>query len=93
MPVMMPWAMRVGSVRIASGASWVIHSLWWTVTSMRSAEATQTRACVRKPAGRPWKLRSRPISAPMRSASAMRANVTAFSVPTKERNLSVVAPM
>jgi hypothetical protein len=26
MPVMMPWAMRVGSVRIASSATWVIHS-------------------------------------------------------------------
>src|SRR6266850_5432446 len=52
-PVMMPCAMRVGSVRMASSGTTVIHWFWSTVTSISSDEATHTSACVRNPAGRP----------------------------------------
>ena len=52
MPVMIPCAMRVGSIRTSGPIS--NHSAWYFVRSMRSDEARQTSACVRKPAGRPW---------------------------------------
>jgi len=56
MPVMMPWAMRVGSSR----ASPAMRTQWssYTVTSISTAEAMHTSTWVRRPAGRPWKERS-----------------------------------
>ena len=54
----------------------VIQSAWYTVTSINSADATLTSACVRKPAGRPWKVRSKPISPPISNAAAIRAITT-----------------
>ena len=41
-------------------------------------DATHTSACVRKPAGRPWKVRSKPIRPPTRTAAAIRAHDAAY---------------
>ena len=51
MPVMMPWAMRVGSRRASPPA----RTQWasYTVTSISTAEARHTSTWVRRPAGRP----------------------------------------
>src|SRR5512142_228719 len=73
MPVMMPWAMRVGSIRMASLA--LNQALWNRLTSMNMLDAMHTSACVRNPAARPWKLRSVPMTAPAAMAATMwRAN-------------------
>jgi hypothetical protein len=55
MPVMMPWAMRVGSsaTRVEPYSA-LNHSDSNTGTSISAVDARQTRAWVRKPAGRPW---------------------------------------
>jgi hypothetical protein len=42
-------------------------------------DATHTSACVRKPAGRPWKVRSNPIKPPTKTAAAIRATTTSAS--------------
>ncbi len=68
MPVMMPWAMRVGSTRATSALDAMNQRSWYRVTSISRLDARQTSVWVRKPAGRPWKLRSRPIKPPASTA-------------------------
>ena len=52
MPVMMPCAMRVGSMDHARpGDRAETSAISYTVTSISRLEARQTSACVRKPAG------------------------------------------
>jgi hypothetical protein len=53
MPVMMPWAMRVGSVRNTSAGVTAVHQFGKTVSSISRDEARHTSAWVRNPAGRP----------------------------------------
>ena len=79
MPVMMPWAIRVGSVLIASRGTTTIHWVWYTVTSISRHEARQTKAWVRNPAGRPCRVRSSPIVAPAASAASTLTRVTMSS--------------
>ena len=54
MPVMMPCAIRVGSVRTVGSPDSGYQLFWYIVTSISSADDMQTSTCVRKPAGRPW---------------------------------------
>ena len=54
MPVMMPCAIRVGSVRTESASGAMYQTDWYSVTSISMLEDTQTSTWVRKPAGRPW---------------------------------------
>ncbi len=53
MPVMMPWAMRVGSFCISDSAAGSSHELWYVVTIISKVDATQTRhACESRRVGR-----------------------------------------
>ena len=52
MPVMMPCAMRVGSMRTRSDPP-LNHMSWYTVMSMSRLDAMHTSVCVRNPAGLP----------------------------------------
>ena len=55
MPVMMPCAIRVGSVLVgACATSSPYQTDWYSVTSISMLADTQTSTWVRKPAGRPW---------------------------------------
>ena len=79
MPVMMPCAMRVGSMITRAAESRGNQCCSYTVTSISRLEATHTSAWVRNPAGRPRWLRSRPISPPAASAAMMRKTISRYS--------------
>src|SRR5213594_336600 len=46
---------------------------------MSKDDATQTSACVRNPAGRPWKVRSNPMNAPTTTAASTLTRITSSS--------------
>src|SRR5581483_7276745 len=82
MPVIMPCAMRAGSMRMASSGTPESSAASRVLSSMSRLEAVHTSTCVRKPAGRPLYVRSRPINAPARTAPQRcpRIDITLLSI-------------